>query len=235
MNSSDNTSLNPTGEELQMLARARATFSSFVNAHFLNLPDEEFVQQLRSAEHRLVLGQLQDSGTLHPDISEGARLMDSYLEQQLGLNDKELSEALGVDRTRLYRGVSPTYGPPPPYEAVWSREGNNAPALLQKIASIYRKHGLAQAPDAAERLDYIGIELAFIQELAQEEAEAWEAGEADRARSLLAGQSAFIREHLINWVPAFIETALEFAGTDFYRGHLRLLRGFLLDQETMLS
>ena len=103
--------------------------------------------------------------------------MKNYLLEHSELPGKEMSERLGIDRTRLYRGVSPTYGPPPPFEAVWRPDKANTTALLQQIAELYHRSGLAESPEAHERLDYIGIELAFIEYLASEEAGAWEAGD----------------------------------------------------------
>lgn len=224
-----------TQEEMQMLATARASFSTFISAYFLNLPDEKFVQQLRSKEFTQTLLNIQVEENLHPDTVEGARLMYQYLVENSHMEPKALSEALGVDRTRLYRGVSPAYGPPPPYEAVWGAGQEKTTALLQEITAIYHQSGLGQSPDANERLDYIGIELAFVEQLAQEEAVAWESGDEPLARDLLARQKAFLLDHLANWVPDFIEKAQDFAKTDFYRGHLLMLRGFIIEQQEILG
>jgi len=51
---------------------------------------------------------------VNEDIASGAKLMESYLEATQGDKPAQLAEKLGVDRTRIYRGLSPSYGPPPP-------------------------------------------------------------------------------------------------------------------------
>ena len=136
----------------------------------MNLPDEVFIQQLRSDEFIQALENVEPEENLPSDLIAGAGLMKNYLLEHSELPGKEMSERLGIDRTRLYRGVSPTYGPPPPFEAVWRPDQANTTALLQQIAELYHRSGLAQSPEAHERLDYIGIELAFIEYLASEEA-----------------------------------------------------------------
>lgn len=232
----DEATIDLSNQDLQMLAAGRASFSAFLSTHFLNLPDEPFVEQLRSDGYRQVLESLlAGEDDLHPDIAEGARLMHAYLSANREMGPAALSQALGVDRTRLYRGISPTYSPPPPYEAVWSAELGEPAGLLQRIAAIYHQSGLDQAPGVNERLDYIGIELAYMEYLAQEEAGAREAGDEGHAADLLEEQRSFFREHLTPWVPRFVEKALEFAHTDFYRGHLLMLRGYVLEQKAILG
>jgi len=44
-----------------------------------------------------------------------------------------------------------------------------------------------------------------------------------------------MHEHLGNWVPGFVAKALTIADTDFYRGHLMMLRGFLSAEEERLQ
>ena len=223
-----------TNEDRQMLAQARSSFCAFLGLHFMQLPDEELIRQVRGTEFQdLLIALVQDENT-HPEISQGAQEMLSFLEQSGDIPTKQLLESLGVDRTRLYRGVSPSYGPPPPYEAVWMPGVVKMTDLLQEIAAIYQSRGLAPAPDANERLDYAGIELAYIERLAQEEASHWAAGEINLALESLAKQEEFLLAHIAIWTPRFVETALEHARTGFYRGHLHMLRGFIQDQLEIL-
>jgi putative dimethyl sulfoxide reductase chaperone len=213
-------------QELAGVARARAAFYAFLNLHFTTLPDEKFVRRLRNGEFNNVLETLQNDASGGEDILNGAALMSAYLEKMQAANNAQLVQDLGVDRTRLYRGVAKGYGPPPPYEMVWMREAQDF-SILQVVAGAYRQVGLEPSPEVKERLDYISVEMDFIRELALREAAAWERGDATTARSLLATQEAFMRQHLGSWAPDFIEKGLEHAKTDFYRGHLYMLRGFI--------
>ena len=223
-------SVNDLGE----IARARAAFSSFLNIHFTVLPDEKFVRQMRRKEVTSMLELLPKDASVHEDIATGAALMGKFLQETHKNEPAELSEKLGIDRTRLYRGVSPTYGPPPPYEMVWSKTWIDI-SLLQVLAAIYRENRLAPSTKIVDRLDYIGLELEFIHKLALRETEARESSKAEKADTLLLVQKQFFCEHLEPWVPSFVNKALDDAKTDFYSGHLLMLRGFILDQKKYFS
>jgi TorA maturation chaperone TorD len=217
-------------EKMRMLAETRASLSALLDTHFLNLPDEQFVQQLYDPSFLQALESIAGEAELDADLSAGAGQMRGFLEENRNKDPEEVVEILGLDRTRLYRGVSPTYGPPPPYEAVWGAGREKSVELLQEISATYHASGLALQPDANERLDYIGVELAFIEHLAQDEASAWEDGDEQRAAELQESQRTFLHDHLGRWAPHFITKALDNAQTDFYRGHLQMLRGFLTQQ-----
>jgi TorA maturation chaperone TorD len=221
-------------KELADIARARAAFSSFLTIHFNALPDEKFVKQMRSKEITSMLALLPKDESVNEDTSRGASLMSNFLKETSGDKPAQLSQKLGVDRTRLYRGLAPTYGPPPPYEMVWSQKWQDV-ALLQALAATYRENNLAQSTEIIDRMDYLGVELEFIHALSVRETDAWDAGKTTKARSLLEEQKKFFQEHLESWVPSFIPKALEFVETDFYRGHLLMLQGFISEQAGILA
>jgi TorA maturation chaperone TorD len=231
MDMSNETVIDP--QEIAEAARARAAFSSFLSLHFNTLPDKAFAERLRSGEVVKVLQVLISDPDSADEMVEGARLMASYLDAMHAEDLEKLSESLGVDRTRLYRGIAQGYGPPPPYELVWSKIKPGV-ELLQVLNHTYRQMGLALSPEARERPDYIGIELDFIHELAQQEAAAWETGQAETAAKLLEAQNAFMKDHLGQWAPFFIDKAMEQVGTDFYRGHLIMLRSFIKTEQEIL-
>ena len=224
----------PSVNDLAGIARARAAFSSFLTIHFTALPDEKFVRQMRHKEVTSMLQVLPKDESVNEDIATGASLMGKFLQETREDKPAQLSEKLGVDRTRLYRGVSPSYGPPPPYEMVWSRNWTDV-SLLQALAAIYRENGLVPSTEVVDRLDYIGLELEFMHALAMRETAAREAGETEKAGSLLEVQKQFFHDHLEPWVPSFVEKALEYVKTDFYNGHLLMLRGFIVEQRKIFS
>jgi TorA maturation chaperone TorD len=220
--------------ELEEAAQARVAFYSFLNLFFLTLVEPAFVTRLRNGELSAVLETLKQEGSNREDITAGAALMLGYLDKTSGMDLDKLTESLGVDRTRLYRGVAKGYGPPPPYELVWSKKGGDF-GVLQSVSRAYREAGLEPPPDIKERLDHISVEMAFLQELAQNEASAWNSGEDQSASRTLERQRDFMDQHFGEWVPFFIEKAFEYVETDFYRGHLLMLRGFILEQKDFFS
>ena len=153
--------------------------------------------------------------------------MRTYLSATKDLEPQKLAENLGVDRTRLYRGIIPNHSPPPPYEALWIDNAFSATALLQQISNIYLKNGFTLADDTHERFDYIGVELDYLHQLVQKEIAAREMKDVEGVRSAIECQSTFWGQHLGKWAPKYITKALEYADTDFYQGHLRMLNGFL--------
>ncbi len=220
-------------QELEELARARAAFLSFLNLHFQVLPDVPFVERVRNGDLTSVLEALKSESSDDVEIATGASMMREFIDKTRNVDAAKLSEDLGVDRTRLYRGVAPGYGPPPPYEMVWSKDAQDF-TILSIIAGIYADAGLQIAPDAHNRLDYIGMDLDFVRELATREADAWESGDLDAGRKWLKAQSSFVSEHVGAWVPAFIDKAMQQAETDFYKGHMLMLRGFLKTEQQEL-
>lgn len=226
------TALNPPS--LAEGARARAAMYSFLSGHFTTLPDVLFVERLRGPQVAAMLSALAADDGAGPDITGGAAQMSSFLDATRAEAPAQLAEKLGIERTRLYRGITPTYGPPPPYEMVWSRTAQDV-KLLQALARQYRQLGLAPSADVIERLDYIGVELDCMRELALREAAAWEAGTPDVAHEVRAAQQAFLDEHLAGWVPSYVEKGLEHATTEFYQGHLLMLRGFIASEQQGLA
>jgi len=215
------------------LAKARASFYVFINIHFMQLPDAAFVGSLRHEAYISALEKLKQGNEVHPEIAEGASLMQAYLERSRALSDVEIAEELGVDRTRLYRGVSPEHGPIPPFEALWMGESEKS-GLLQEMAGIYARSGFIRKSDVQDRLDYIGIQLNYLECLTTNEISARESEERERIKLILEQERDFLCNHLGQWVPKFVLSALDHAQTDFYRGHLYMLKGFIeQDQKTL--
>jgi TorA maturation chaperone TorD len=231
MTMTDDSPLQP--QDFVAIAKSRAAFYSFLNVHFTTLPDAAFVKRIRDGEFIQTLDALVKDDSIAKEIAAGAALMRDYINRTGSDDVAKLSEKLGVDRTRLYRGVAPGYGPPPPYESVWNGSGQGT-AVLQAIAAIYREAGLARSPDATERIDYIGVELDYMHEMASREAAAWASETRDTAHQTLKAQSAFATDHL-GWVLPFVDKALEQAETDFYKGHLQMLRQFVAEDQERLQ
>lgn len=220
--------------EFADIAKGRMAFYSILNVHFTTLPDKSFVEQIRSGDFASMLKSIINDESSSLDLTTSATLMSDFIEKTRADSVLDLSEKLGIDRTRLYRGVAPGYGPPPPYETVWN-SSNQGTAVLQTVAGIYREAGLARSPEATERVDYIGVELDYMREMAKRESEAWESGARPAATTALKAQHYFMIEHLGAWVPAFVGKALEQVETDFYKGHLLMLRAFIAEDGERLQ
>ena len=87
------------------------------------------------------------------------------------------------------------------------------PHRLADLGAFYAAFGLEMTPDAAERQDYISIELEFMSVLAAKEAYALEHQLDDEQGAVCRdAQKKFLREHLGRWTPAFTRRLARMAG-----------------------
>jgi TorA maturation chaperone TorD len=84
-------------------------------------------------------------------------------------------------------------------------------------------------------VDYLGVELAYLEALARREAASRASRHAGRAARWHDRQRRFLAEHLGPWFPVYARQAAESARTDFYRGYLLILVGFVEEQLQILS
>jgi TorA maturation chaperone TorD len=204
--------------ELVENARARAGMYSFLANLFNQRPDLELVRRLRemgSEGMNIGVGQ----GEISQEVEEGLREMASFIDATQGQPEERVEQDLAVDWTRLFRGVSPSYGPPPPYEGVYIEGAGSPSDILQMIMQTYHKFSVDVDEQAANRPDYIGIELDFLRYLDEE-----------KARDFQGAQRDFLSRHLGRWVDKFCDRALQEAKTGFYRGFIRLTRGVLKEE-----
>jgi len=210
-------------------ARAQAGMYSFLANLFNQRPNLEFVKRLRELGpdgFSFDVGQ----GEISAEVKHGLQEMASFIDETQGWSEDKVEQELAVDWTRLFRGVSPGYGPPPPYEGVYS-EGVGSPAdVLQAIVQVYHKYSVDVDEKAANRPDYFGIELDFLRHLSESEARAWEEEDEQKALGYQTAQQEFLSNHLGKWAGKFCERALEEAKTEFYRGFLRLTQSVLKEQ-----
>ncbi len=215
------------GERIEM-TQCRALFYSLVTIPFTALPDNKFIKRIRSEDFISILEGISNQD-FHVDIVNGSALMLNFIKSTINFEDAELEQILGLDRTYLYRGIAPDVGPPPPYEAVWNSAINDSGELISNLEKLYRVSGFELSDNIRERLDYIGVELDYLLRLVLLEEEMLVKG--DEINSELNLQQAyFYNEHINKWAPSFIEKALPMVKTDFYRGHLIMLRGQISEE-----
>lgn len=133
-------------------------------------------------------------------------------------------EELEADYRRLFVGPGPIIAPP--WESVHlDDEGLMFQAPTMSVRHAYAEFGL-QAPELnKEPDDHMGLELAFIGELAVAALRAGEAGDVGGQGALLAGMQRFVNEHLVAWAPLFAGLVVGGAQTSLYRGVGHLLAG----------
>lgn len=214
--------------EAAAAARNRASVYSFVATLLNNSPDKALVRRLRKTGGDFISA-LAEEASLTGPAAQGFRDMARYVEESRRRSVGAVQQDLAVDWTRIFRGLSPAYSPMPPYEASFTGDGGNTIDIIQEINETYRAHGLSVEDGCNDRPDYIGLELSFLQYLAEAEAEAWEAGDAELAEARRKTARAFVEKHLGVWIHTFIAPALTFAKTGFYHGFLELCGGVVAE------
>lgn len=141
---------------------------------------------------------------------------------------------LAADHTRLFVGPGPMKACP--WESVHrSEEGLTFEAETLQVRRAYAEAGFEAPALNREPDDHIGLELAFLGELAVAALDAREGGDAAAEAFALSAAGAFVRDHLGVWAPGFADLVIEHAATDLYRAAGHLLRGALPTFEAVLA
>lgn len=167
---------------------------------FLEPPDEERVEAVKSLVR-------------YADGAEDACVGDdSHLSQETGFED------LRTWFTRLFMGVGQGTVPPP-YESVYL-EGRVYGSSTTEVQRAYRKTGHnIRKRWSGEPPDHIGLELHYIAELCEQEANTLSEG-GEGASEIREAREEFIETHLRAWVDKLREKCLNQDPPPYYRAIL---------------
>lgn len=144
------------------------------------------------------------------------------------------ADELRADFAALFVGPGPMLACP--WESVHrGEEGLTFDRQTFEVRRAYVAHGLQAPALNREPDDHIGLELAFVGELAAAALAALERGDAAEAGRLASGAATFCREHLIPWAPGFAARVASGAATALYRAVGLLLAGALPQFGPLLS
>jgi TorA maturation chaperone TorD len=170
-----------------------------------------------------------DDSQVHSDAHPAYKTIAAYFNTKKDVVMDDLLQELSVDWTRIFRGVSPGYGPPPPYEGVYREKSGVGADLIQKIYKEYMKQGLVISGDRRDRPDYLGYELDFLKFLCEQAAKAAENNHKKEVENYRKEFNRFVSEHLSTWVGDFCTQAEEHVQTPFYSAVLMLLNDTISD------
>lgn len=220
-------------EELFLLnkeAEDRSKVYLLLSNFYLQRPDRQLLTRLRTPDFINAMR----SFLSEDEFIDAIRLLEGFINSIKDIPDNEVLDILGVDWTRLFRGIKKGYGPPPPYESVWRGEGRIMGEWTRKVLESYHQAGIGM--DLGDELpDYIGIELKFMARLCYEESSRWKENAISEAGRFLDFEKEFLDNHIQAWVPAFLTEALDEAKTGFYRAILELTQGYIKTDQRYLS
>ena len=207
------------------VAQARRSVYEMLSAYYLELPDQRMVNSIFDPDfdRRLsVVASVFETG----ETQEGLRLISNFISSFKHESQEEILRRIAIDRTRLFRGISEKYSPPPPYESCY-RERRLCGETSAEVCRFYSRLGVTLPEAWRESPDYLGIEIDFMRLLCQSEEEAWLNKQPEKALELLRASMDFLKDHLLKWAPSFLDKMYEMADLDFYRGLAKFTSGFL--------
>lgn len=132
---------------------------------------------------------------------------------------------LQVEYNRLFAG--PREPLVYPCESIFLEAYRRGTTGGQYLAQARFREGLGLAWGFKELPDYISAEFEFIAHLCSKEIETGEAGRHEAAFEYGNKREAFMKEHVIVWVPAFLQIIERATTSDFYRSLARIAREFI--------
>lgn len=205
-----------TIEELE----GRALMYRFFSNVFLVLPDDAFTRQMLAWPA--------------DDDTEGGRLIAAWAKENAGADMPQLVQAVSVDRTRLFRGLT-AEGPVPPYESMFVGNPTDHTPVMAGVAAFYDAAGFKQIDGVHDAPDYLGNEMAFMDSVLSAELAAVQANDAAQAGACRALEERFVKEHLSRWIERYTAEMQAKATTDLYRGLALLLRDFMRDEVALAA
>lgn len=128
-------------EELFLLnkeAEDRSKVYLLLSNFYLQRPDRQLLTRLRTPDFINAMR----SFLSEDEFIDAIRLLEGFINSIKDIPDNEVLDILGVDWTRLFRGIKKGYGPPPPYESVWRGEGRIMGEWTRKVLESYHQAGI---------------------------------------------------------------------------------------------
>ncbi|TCK58467.1 TorD/DmsD family molecular chaperone [Seleniivibrio woodruffii] len=188
---------------------------AFLSKVYNECPNENFLMSIDDYEFAQFIGAFSDESHKN-DTTLFIQSMEKSKEK---IADSAFLIQMQKDWTKLFRGISPEYGPMPPYEELYI-EHSTASATQKALSEKYLLGNYNKYSDVKNRLDYIGVELEFLSKLAYEQMRLLENDkdiEFEKIRNLYF---KFLQEHIGRWADSFIVEAAKHASTDFYQSVL---------------
>lgn len=152
----------------------------------------------------------------------------------LAIAEPASAEELEADYRQLF--VGPGTLAAPPWESVHrDDEGLMFQEQTMNVRHAYAEFGLQAPALNKEPDDHMGLELAFVGELAVTALNAAEAGDVVGQSTLLEAMAAFCEQHLATWGPQLGRLIVAGATTDLYRAVGHLLEGSIEAFGTILG
>lgn len=200
-------------------ALARSDIYAFIVESFIRLPDASFIKEIKNERTFKFLNGLKRIN--QENIRKGINKIEAFI-NQLDVRCLDTMNMMAVDRTKLIRPTG-TGTLKPPYESAYKKEKPTTEIILE-VKRSYKKAGIIPA-NTNDGLDFFCTQLDFMKQLCIKEA-------YDHDLPFIRNiEKEFMTDHLGSWIDRYCNAALDYAQTDFYRGLLMLMKGFVEIEE----
>ena len=207
--------------EVASLQKDRASFYRMLASLFYRPLTQEEIDSMASSNLSSFESVEGVEGTL---MGEGIHEINRSLKRK----NTGTRQELAADFTSVFGGIGTWNNQcAAPYKSVFtSEEGLLYQEGYREVFAEYKRHcvRLREGVDLPD--DHLSFICEFMALMADRAATAMESGKQDEAASLLFDSCSFLREHILSWFPRLYARANHIAETHFYRGVLKLARGY---------
>jgi TorA maturation chaperone TorD len=221
------------GEGYEVIAEnasGRAAMYDLLLDVFIGLPGDALLSDIKDGRSGALLSACKELEGQR--LSEGAALVVSCRSYVAITSPDIVVNELLVDRARLLHATG-AKDLRPPYERLYMTDPANDGSMQRALNRFYRKAGLSLEEEPRESPDFLFVELDFMKQLCLREIKESSSGRSVRVTRAI--EREFLQEHLGRWAEAYCVEAGKHARTDFYRGFLAVLDGFIIAEEAYLE
>lgn len=204
---------------------ARADFYDFIAALYFRPLKQEQIENIAAMD-------LSAYAEVNEYFADGLNDITRYLRKR----NTGTRQALAVDFTAAFAGTSSWKGKyAVPYESVFtSEEGLMYQESFHEVYHIFKKNRVSREEGYDYPDDHLSFMCNFLAILSRRIKEALQEGRVDDALLNLKASREFLDAHMLSWFDPFQALALKLLETRFYRGILKITKGyFLFDRELM--
>ncbi len=211
--------------EFRAALAARASFYETLASLFFQPLSQEQVDTMAQADFSAYAG-------LSADMDEGFNDMTRYLHKRnTGTRNELAADFTGAFvGTKAYEGKVAV-----PYESVFtSAEGLMYQEGYQQVFAAFKSQAVKKRDGLDWPDDHLSFMCEFMALLGRRADAALESGDTAEARRNIELSRDFLDAHILSWYEAFAALAGNIISTRFYRGVLKVARGFFaLDRQTL--
>ncbi len=205
-------------EEQARQARAEAALTALISRCLLR-PSLDFAEEAQRGETADKFDEML-SGC--PDEQVAAALGDlrRFCDEAAGVATNDARLMLETDYNRLFVGPNKLLAVP--YESFYKTakdehgRGRLRGPSEREVTAFYQENGFAMPEHFVDFADHIAIELEFLGAMADKEADALLAGDAEKAAGIREAADSFREKHPASWIDEFARDVRAGARRAFY-------------------